>query len=78
VKTSYVRKVDQLGRIVLPKEIRDSMRIFASSELEIFKVGEKIYLTKHVPGCIFCSNNCDLLEFKNKKVCSKCINDFKI
>lgn len=70
--TGIVRKVDQLGRIVLPKELRNENFIKEGSPLELYVDGEKIILKKYHQGCIFCGEINATVIFKNKVVCSKC------
>ena len=65
--TGIVRKVDELGRIVLPIEMR----------LEIYVDGDKIILKKYQPACIFCENTRDIINFKGKNVCPDCISKLK-
>ena len=74
-----VRKVDELGRIVLPVEIRRTLSIKAGKDkenntpLEIFIDGEQIILRKYEPCCIFCAESKGLSEYKRKKICPSCI-----
>jgi len=75
--TGIVRKVDELGRIVLPIELRRTLNIAEKDSLEIFVEGESIVLTKYEPACIFCGNAKDVLVFKDKNVCPKCIAEMK-
>ncbi len=70
--TGIVRKIDNLGRIVLPKELRDTFGIDDKEPMEIFVDGEKIVLKKYSPGCIFCGRQENLRTFKGKTVCSRC------
>ena len=71
--TGIVRKVDNLGRIVLPIELRRSLGIDVKDDLEIFVENEEIYLTKYQPKCVICGGDNELKEFKGKKICSDCI-----
>lgn len=73
--TGIVRKVDELGRIVIPKELRRTLNIEEGDPLEIFVDGEEVILRKYEPGCIFCGNVKYVVEFKGKKVCTNCIKD---
>lgn len=70
--TGIVRKVDELGRIVLPIELRRTLGIDIKDSLEISVNGQQIILSKYEPACIFCGNSKDVLSFKDKKVCPKC------
>ena len=75
--TGIVRKVDELGRIVLPIELRRTLDINEKDALEIYVDGEQIILKKYEPSCIFCGEVDGVIDFKGKKVCSKCINSLK-
>ncbi len=70
--TGVVRKLDELGRIVLPMELRRTMGIEKGDGLEIFVDGEYILLRKYAPGCVFCGEAEDLVAFYGKMVCGKC------
>ena len=70
-----VRKVDELGRIVIPKELRRTLNIEEGDQLEIFVDGKEVILRKYEPGCVFCGNVKYVVEFKGKKVCTNCIKD---
>ncbi len=71
--TGIVRKVDELGRIVLPIELRRNMDITEHDPLEICVEGEAIVLRKYQPTCVFCSGAKNLVNFKGKKVCQNCV-----
>ena len=73
--TGIVRKMDELGRIVIPKELRRTLNIEEGDPLEIFVDGEEVILRKYEPGCVFCGNVKYVVEFKGKKVCTNCIKD---
>lgn len=68
-----VRKVDELGRIVLPIELRRTLSIAEKDSLEIFVDGESIILQKYEPACLFCGSAKDLVTHNEKNVCAKCI-----
>ena len=70
--TGIVRKVDELGRIVIPREIRNKFEIAEKDPLEIYVDGSSIILKKYEPNCIFCGNSKNLISFKDKLVCPKC------
>ena len=72
--TGIVRKVDQLGRIVLPIELRRTLGIEIRDPLEIFVENDSIILRKYAPACILCGEAGDLVEYKGKKVCRECID----
>ena len=71
--TGIIRKVDELGRIVIPKEIRDMFNIIEKDLMEIFIDGDNIILRKYEETCIFCKSNKNLSLFKDKSVCKNCI-----
>ncbi|MBQ3378571.1 MAG: AbrB/MazE/SpoVT family DNA-binding domain-containing protein [Clostridia bacterium] len=73
--TGIVRKVDELGRIVLPIELRRTLDIAEKDSLEIYVDGNTIILKKYQPGCIFCGNAKNVTNFKNKIVCEDCIKE---
>lgn len=70
--TGIVRKVDELGRVVLPIEIRRNMNIEVRDSIEIYVDGDSIILKKYEPACIFCGSTHNLTTFKDKKVCAVC------
>lgn len=70
-----VRKVDELGRIVLPKEIRTSFELDSGDGVEIFVEKDKIILQKYAPACVFCGEADDIVMFKNKRVCRHCLEE---
>ena len=71
--TGIVRKVDELGRIVLPIELRRTLGIEEKDRIEIFVDGESIILRKYQPACIFCGNAKDIINYKGKNICPDCI-----
>lgn len=75
--TGIVRNVDELGRIVIPKEMRLKMNIRSSDPIEIYVEGNKIILTKYEHACMICGNGVDLTAFKGKKICNACIQEIK-
>lgn len=72
--TGIVRKLDELGRIVIPKELRNKLKLEERDPMEIFIEGESIILKKFEPGCIICNNSKDLTFYKDKLICTTCIN----
>ncbi len=70
--TGIVRKVDELGRVVIPIEIRNKFDIAEKDPIEIYVDGSSIILKKYEPNCIFCGNAKNLISYKDKLVCSKC------
>ncbi len=75
--TGVVRKVDELGRIVLPIEIRKVLEIDVKDALEIFTDEDKIILRKYTPACLFCGNADDVVYFNNKRICTECLKKIK-
>ncbi|MCG8540536.1 MAG: AbrB/MazE/SpoVT family DNA-binding domain-containing protein [Clostridia bacterium] len=75
--TGIVRKVDELGRIVIPKELRKTFNIGEKDALEIFVDGGKIILKKYEPACIFCGQAKDNLNYKGKNICPGCVEELK-
>lgn len=73
--TGIVRKVDELGRVVIPVELRRTLRIAEKDALEIYVDDEKIILKKYEPACVFCGNAGETVTFKNKIICKDCIGD---
>ena len=75
--TGIVRKVDELGRIVLPIELRRTLDIEIKDSIEIYVENDSIILKKYEPTCIFCGNSKELATFNDKNVCSKCLEKLK-
>ena len=75
--TGIVRKVDELGRIVLPIELRRTLDISERDSLEIYVDGGTIILKKYEPACIFCGNAKDIVVYKGKNICPKCMLELK-
>ena len=75
--TGMVRKVDELGRIVLPAEIRQAMDINVKDPIEIFTDGDRIVLKKYQQSCIFCENAEELMLFGEKRICRSCLQKIK-
>jgi len=75
--TGIVRKVDELGRIVIPMELRTKLKIEEKDPIEIYVDGTSIVLKKLEESCVFCGNKKDVLMYKNRPVCNKCIQFIK-
>ena len=73
--TGIVRKVDDLGRVVLPIELRRTLDIAEKDSLEIYIDGEKIILRKSEPACVFCGNAAGVQNFRGKNICADCAAD---
>ena len=85
--TGIIRRIDELGRIVLPVELRRILDIKSCKEkgssnksdsdaVEIFVDGEKIVLSKYNPGCHCCGNMNNLVEVMGLKICNECLEEF--
>lgn len=72
--TGIVRRVDELGRIVLPVELRRTLDIEEKDQLEIFLEEDKIILRKFDPACLFCGGSQELVTYKGKNVCQRCLD----
>jgi len=75
--TGIVRKVDELGRIVLPIELRRTLDIAERDALEIYVEGSAIVLKKYRPSCIFCDSAKDVSVFRGKNICHKCMKELR-
>lgn len=71
--TGIIRRVDELGRVVIPIELRNKFGIAEKDPIEIFVDGSNIVLKKFEPNCIFCGSSKKLSEYKDKLVCDKCL-----
>lgn len=75
--TGIVRKVDELGRIVLPIELRRTLDIAEKDSLEIYVDGSQIILKKYEPSCIFCGDARNVVNYKGKNICTACLAEMK-
>ena len=75
--TGVTRRVDELGRIVLPIELRRTMNIEEKDALEIYVDADKIILKKYEPACIFCGDAEDVVNYKGKNLCESCLAELK-
>lgn len=73
--TGIVRKVDELGRIVIPIELRRTLDIEERDSLEIYVEDDHIILKKYSPSCAFCSNASSITVFKGKNICQSCLDE---
>ncbi|MGI6536965.1 MAG: AbrB/MazE/SpoVT family DNA-binding domain-containing protein [Caldicoprobacterales bacterium] len=73
--TGIVRKVDELGRVVIPIELRRTLDIEEKDALEIYVEGEHIILKKYAPACIFCDDARDIRQYKGKNICKACLDE---
>ncbi len=75
--TGIVRRVDELGRVVIPIEIRNSLGIQSGDGLEIFVEGDKVILMRAADKCAVCGGETGLVEFGSKFLCIDCIQKIK-
>jgi transcriptional pleiotropic regulator of transition state genes len=75
--TGIVRKVDELGRIVLPIELRRTLDIAEKDALEIYVDEDSIILRKYMPACIFCGSADGITQHKGKNICQDCIAEIR-
>lgn len=68
-----VRQLDEVGRIVLPKELRRTFGIDNKDSLEIYVEGDNIILRKYEPGCLFCGSADDVITYEDRRICKECI-----
>lgn len=71
--TGIVRKIDGLGRIVIPVELRTELKIGEKDPLEVFTDENMIVLKKYAPHCVFCGEVKDVVTFKGQMVCPSCV-----
>ena len=71
--TGIVRRVDDLGRVVIPKELRKTLNIDIKDSMEIFVNGDQIILKKYQPSCIFCENVENVTDIQGKNICAECL-----
>lgn len=75
--TGVVRRVDNLGRVVFPIELRRALDIKERDAMEIYTEGEQIILKKYEPACVFCGEAKDVTNFKGKNICKSCLKDLR-
>lgn len=75
--TGIVRKVDELGRVVIPRELRDKFDINTKDSIAIFVEGTGIILKRYIRGCIFCGEVRNTTEFKGKTLCMNCLEEIQ-
>ena len=76
--TGIVRKIDELGRIVLPIELRRTFNLAYKDSVEIYTDDDKIILKKFQRSCIFCGAEEDLIDYKGKSVCAGCASELRM
>ena len=73
--TGIIRGLDNMGRVVIPKEIRKYLDMTEGvDEFEIYMQDDCIVLKKHKPTCVFCNAEEDCIQFENQTVCKNCID----
>ena len=75
--TGSVRKIDDLGRFVLPSEIRAALNIKLKDSIEIYTENDRIILKKYQPACIFCDSVNGIVIFEGKRICEECLAKLK-
>ena len=75
--TGLPRRIDHLGRIVVPVEMRRMLEISPGDELEISVQGDSITLSRLRRGCVFCGSDDNLRTVRDKEVCTDCANEVK-
>lgn len=75
--TGYVRKLDSLGRIVLPKSLRKELSISEGDDIEMYVDDDgNVVLDKYIPRCCFCDvAKTDVVNYKGKVICKDCLNE---
>ena len=72
-KTGISRRLDKLGRVVLPIELRRGLDWNEHDRVEIFIEDDRVILQKYEPNCLFCGGTKNLKEFRGKQVCARCV-----
>ena len=77
--TGIIRTLDNMGRVVIPREIRKQLDMTNGTDsFEIFMDGDNIVLKKHKPFCVFCKSQEECIEFENQTVCKSCIEKLQL
>ena len=77
-KSCSIRKIDELGRLVLPIEIRQTLDIKEKDPLEIYLKDDGVFIKKSLPSCVFCNSTTKLKNFLEKNICIDCIKKISI
>jgi len=75
--TGIVRRVDELGRIVLPAELRRTLDIGEKDQMEILVQDDAVVMRKYRPTCVFCDSVRDLAIFRGRNVCEDCLRQLR-
>ena len=70
--TGIVRKIDDLGRLTIPREIRSTLGINLGDDVEIFVSGHYVIMKKHEPNCLFCGAETEITIYQGRPICNKC------
>lgn len=70
--TGIIRRIDELGRVVIPSEIRNQLSLEEKDSVEIYVDGSRVILKKFEPNCLFCNSTKNLKNYKGKLICDKC------
>ena len=70
----YTRCIDDLGRVVIPAEIRKNIGVSMGDKLNVELDGHKVIITNAENACAFCGETTDYLIVQNLPVCKKCAN----
>lgn len=76
-ETGIIRKIDEVGRLVIPIEIRKKLDIDFFDEVEIFVDKDSVVIKKYEENCLFCGKNKNLVFYKEKTICNKCLKEIK-
>ena len=75
--TGIVRKMDNLGRIVIPIELRRTLEIAERDPVEIYVEDDRIILKKYEPACVFCADASNVINYRGKNICRSCLEKLK-
>jgi transcriptional pleiotropic regulator of transition state genes len=75
--TGIVRRIDDLGRIVVPMELRRTLGIGDRDALEVYVEGSAIVLKKYEPACLFCGDARDVINYRGHNICKQCLEAMK-
>lgn len=76
--TGIVRRVDDLGRIVIPMELRRTLGIKVKDPMAIYVEGDRIILQKHRDACAICGETeNDMVDVKDRPICTECVTAVK-
>ena len=75
--SGVTRCIDDLGRLVVPKELRKTLHWDIKDSIEFYTEGETVVLKKYQPGCIFCGEVSGITNYKGKNICTSCLNELK-